>query len=274
MQHTFEQLNVHHRKLVQHQRVAIQQIFFVARKGGRIAVVPLYLKHPVDGFRLLARHLRHAFRRPTGGRRKQHLFALLLQNGNDGVEGRRFSGAGAAGQNQHALLERLPHRLLLPLGILNAKTLLHRRDMSIDIPQRLRRITKQHQQPTRAIRFGLVIARQKDKFPPAEQLGDQYVLFLQFFEDGEKHLRLHSKHARGGGDQLVLRQAGMAVVRVVPQHIVEPRAQARKVVLLHTRGFCNEIGAPKIDIDAVGAQQKRVGTDQLCGGWTVLLPDP
>ena len=86
------------------------------------------------------------------------------------------------------------------------------------------------------------------------------------------HVGPHAEDLRRRPGELVRRQAGVAVVQIVAQHVEDARLDAAHVVpgLLHA--FGDGVGNVKADVDALAAQAIGVLLDAGHRGLPVLLP--
>ena len=189
----------------------------------------------MDGLGLLPGELAHALGRPAGGRRQEHLLPRLLQQVDDGVEGGGLAGAGPAGEQQHALLHGRPDGLLLLVRVADAPLLLNLPDLHVRPAQRAGGHAEHGLHPGGDVRLAQVLLLQEEKGLSPDLLPPQGQVLAQLV-DGVLHQLL--LHLKGGGrrrPELVLGQAGVAVVQVVPEHVQHPGLQPPPVVpgLLH-----------------------------------------
>ena len=90
----------------------------------------------MDGFRLDARLLRHAFGGASGRRAEQDFHALGGEDAQDSVEQRRLADSGPAGDHHEFRLQRHPDRSALGGGEDLAGPLLDPRDRLFGVDRR------------------------------------------------------------------------------------------------------------------------------------------
>ena len=95
--------DVHHRHLVQNDRVALERIGHTAGKHRASAARKACLEQPVNGFRLHAGQVRKTFCRAAGRRSEQRVQSQRLKHLQDAAHRGRFAGARAAGQDNKTI---------------------------------------------------------------------------------------------------------------------------------------------------------------------------
>ena len=97
-----EQQHIDHGHLVHDENVAFEGIFLVMREFLIACRVKLHLQQAMDGLGFIPGQIRDTLG-GTSGRCSDHdLVPLLLEAGNDGIEGRGLTGAGTAGEDQES----------------------------------------------------------------------------------------------------------------------------------------------------------------------------
>ena len=265
-QHGFEKQNIHHGKLVENEGIAIQQILFVPGEGLAIVFVPLHLQEPVDCLGLLARQVAHALGSTACGRGEQHLLPLLLQDADDRLERRRLTGAGAAGEDQQPVFERLTDGILLELCILHASLAFHCLDEAGRARDGMRGEPEHGQNPTGGVYLRLEQARQKEKITAAQLTAHQCAVPRQLLHSLLCQLERHAEHTRGRSSKLVRRDAGVAVVQIVAQHVFHTGPHAPRIILRPFQRGGNGIRLFKGHACLLLADAVRVFPDQLHAG--------
>ena len=85
MEHTLKYGDIHHRKLIDNNGVALKRIALTADKYGIIVLVPIHLKHTVNCFSFLTGDLTHTFGCTACWGSQQNFFTLLLKNTDYGI---------------------------------------------------------------------------------------------------------------------------------------------------------------------------------------------
>ncbi len=122
-----------------------------------LAGLGIELQQAVEGRRLAARRLGEALGGAAGGRRQQHLLALLFEDPDEAPHQRRLAGAGAAGDHQHLAGEAGADGLPLLAGELDRLALLEPVEGAVDVDlQRQRRLDEERPQARRDPGLGSV----------------------------------------------------------------------------------------------------------------------
>ena len=167
----------------------------------------------MDGLGLPAGDLGHPLGRAAGGGAQRHLAAGLLQQVDDGVDGGGFAGAGAAGEDEDFVLQRLQDGLLLQAGVADLAGLLQLGQQLLGGGFYLQRLVRaQHEEnPLGDVALVLPVFGQV-------AVGAAVDLHLHQLAAAQQRLQLLFHHdfalaqqLLGGGQQLVQRQAGVAV---------------------------------------------------------------
>ena len=139
LQQRMEKIEIYHRHLIHDDHVLLQRFVLVPSELQSSIRVPRYLKQPVNGLRLPPGRFGHSLGRPAGRRRQGNRQPLILKYGNHRIDGCRFSGSGAAGQNQKPAAIRLQdclHLLCVQFGSRRLLGCKNTRADSVRIPLR------------------------------------------------------------------------------------------------------------------------------------------
>ena len=111
-QHRFQQRlhqqQIHHRRFVADDDIGLQRVILIAPE-----LPVLELQQPVDGLRVFARHLAHAFGRPASRRTEFVGVAVVVQHREHSAQRRCLTRTGAARQDHHAFRRRHADSLAL-----------------------------------------------------------------------------------------------------------------------------------------------------------------
>ena len=213
--YAFEDVAVHHRHFVDDKRVAFQLVFLVFVEYGVVLLVPAHLKQTVDGFCLVARKLAHALGGASRRGGKQHLFAPALQYFYYRVKRGGFACAGAAGEHQHALAERGCYRVALKVGVSYAVAFFKLRYRVFKVLFAFGGEGEHHFHARGYVHFVEVELRREDKVGIAQPVQNKAAVEDQFVKTFARSGLAYAEEARGGVEQFVGGQAGVAVALVV-----------------------------------------------------------
>ena len=171
----------------------------------------------VDGPGLLAAGLRHALGRPPGGGGQGGLQAQGVKQGQHPPQGGGLAGARPAGEQHHLAAGGQLHRAALLAGVHNALPGLDAVNEPVQ-PLGGQHLPLAHlAQPHGHIALRLIQPRGIAGGDPGDVLPDHLSPLHQLLQPLFQAVPLHADQRGGGGQQFVLGQEHMAVVRVVLQ---------------------------------------------------------
>ena len=264
--------HVHHAHFVHDQAVAFQRVVLAAGESAAVAAV---FQQPVDGLGLLAGGLAHAL----GGaarRRAQENLVVLLQKRQDAADDGGFTGAGAACDDQNALLHGAADGLALRLGERNAGLLFVFGNTTVQTLHPLVG-TGVHQpgQPQGDLAFRQIVKGQaKRVFAVGNGEADHH-----FFQQRMGDLRVYQflgrmQHGCGPTEQQFPGQISMSrsVSRFAEQ--VKQRGPDAKLALgIHAHAQGNAVGGQETHAVDVHHHAVRIFADQLHRVFTIILGD-
>ena len=267
------QRDVHHRRLVHHQQVALER---ARRPAAEAPVGRVHFEQPVDRLRLEAGHLGEPLRRAAGRRAQVHPHALRAEDGENRPEDGRLADAGPAGDDEHLRRDGLAHGVALPVGQREAERALHPLDglRGVDRPATRGRPAASARSDS-AICRSIVCshARKMHARPPLSSATTVPSRSSSSSADSTT-ARGHGEQLLRGGDQFVARQPALPFVQRLHQRVGDARPRADRRRGLDAELLREGIGGDEADAADVAREAVRVLRDARDGVRAVGLVDP
>ena len=259
-----QQINIDHRRFVEHNGVDLEGIVFMAAAGQPSGLADLHFQKAVDGFGLFPGDLGNALGGAARGRGQRKAQPEMLIKGDDPVERRCFSGAGPAGEHHHprgggrrdgADLLGMEGKveLLLDAG----KEALVVFGENPDLPVEL-------DQAARAGRFGLVIAIQVNGLLVAHGALDQLPILFHFREPVLNSIEIDICQARGHGNEVGMGQEGVSgLVGITKQDIFHGGGNAEGAFPIESELIGQPVGVREADPVHTLAKSVGIAADHL-----------
>ena len=133
-QQRVHQQDIHHGTLVEDHRITVQPVVLTLGENHLFpVVVELCAEKAVDRGGLPAGQLGHALGGPAGRRCEQRTDAELVKEGEDRADGGRFTGAGAAGDNEDLVVQCHLQRAPLHGGVADLLLLFESCDQALRV---------------------------------------------------------------------------------------------------------------------------------------------
>ncbi len=266
------QQHVHHRRLVDHEQVAGERIRLVALEA---AVLRVGLQQAVDGLRLDARGLGQALRRPTRRGAEGDVDALRHQHLQDGVHQRGLADARAAGDHQGLVRHSQAQGLALARRQGEAAAAFQPGNSLVDIeggPGRF--AAHQGLQALRDVALGPVQAGEEDAAALPERVSHHGILGEFERQRGREAVGRHLEQFGTGAQQVVLRQAAVAVVHGLGQGVADAGAHPHHGIPGDAELGRDLVGRLEADAAYVAREPVRIFADHRHGLGAVGLVDP
>ena len=219
------QRQIHHGHLVNDDHVRFQGILTVPHKSAhtvRLLRIYIYFQEPVDSLRLIARGFGHALRRASGGSSQQDAHALAVKKADHRIDGGRFSGTGASGQDEEPVLDGFDHRLMLHRVQLDLLGLFHLPQSPLHHIFRHFAVNIQVMEHFRRIQLQIVIVSRIDPDPVLAFFHHSLFLNAQVHHMFADILYLHAEQLACPADEHFLREIDVPLSHSLLQRIEKP----------------------------------------------------
>ena len=265
------QHDIDHGGLVDDQQVTVELVIAVALEAAALRVD---LKQPVDGLCLEPCRLAHALGGAARRGAEKQPHALCREHPQDRLDDGGLADTRPAGNDEHLGPQRQADRGLLALGKLQTAALLDPRQGLVRVdPGPGKLAIDEPQQPLSDTTLGPVETRQKHARRFADMIGDDGGLGQLQIEGRADQLLRHFEQFLGERDQLLGRQAAMALVHGLGQGKGDAGAHPDHGGLLDAEFHGDRVGGLEADAADVARQPVGVLRHDLHGVGAIGLVD-
>ena len=228
----------------------------------------------MDGVGLPAGELGHALGGAAGRRGEKAVELHIVVQAQYGLNDRRFTGAGPAGDGEQPPLAGEADGLLLLRGIAHAGLTFQLRDTLVHVFLCRNGVLCHGAERRGGAGLGLVQPPEIHRVHPCHDLLHDLALVGENVQTFLRGLGLHADELRRCRNELFAREEAVAVIEIMYHFKNERRGDARGTVLLKAERERERVRLVKLSADAVGRDDVGVGLHELERSVAVELIEP